>query len=147
MFNCPVLFYVYLEQLAHDFSSGATKGLGKVIKVLEIGLVERVPDDLDVHLVQVFGREAVAKVRRKGGLDQDRVVELCNVGRHTEGRHTLKDAQRVTPLQQLMCVAFVQCSRDQQDDIVDHVRISNDIISTGTRGEERERRVSPVYSL
>ena len=44
----------YSENFAHDLLRLAADVLAEVVERLEVGLVEGVPDDLDVHLVQVL---------------------------------------------------------------------------------------------
>ena len=55
------------EGLAHGLGGGAAHLAAELVEVLEVGLVERVTDDLDVHLIQVLLRDAVDEVRRCKG--------------------------------------------------------------------------------
>jgi len=52
-----------LEDVAHNLGSTAPNGLAEPVKVLKVGLVEGVPDDLNVHLVQILLGETGGKVR------------------------------------------------------------------------------------
>jgi hypothetical protein len=46
----------------------------------------------------------------------------------------------VTPIQQLVRVTFVQCTCYQQDDIIDHIRISSSHIYEREKGQETRER-------
>ena len=52
------------------------------------------------------------------------MIQLLDVGRNTERRHGVEYSQWVATFQQLVRVSFVECSSDEQDDIVDHIRIA-----------------------
>jgi hypothetical protein len=53
----------YRENFAHDFFSFASHVSAEVVEGLEVRLVEGVPDDLDVHLVQVLLVDAALEER------------------------------------------------------------------------------------
>ena len=53
--------YPYSEDGAHDVSGGAPQPLAVAVEGLEVGLVERVADDLDVQFVQVLLAHTLAK--------------------------------------------------------------------------------------
>jgi len=93
-------------------------------KNLDRYLVQRVADDLHVHLVNVLLGDAVDKVGRQGRVDQHGVVELGGRRRDVDRLHLLERAQRVTLGDELRDGALVQRAHDQQHDIVDHVRVS-----------------------
>jgi hypothetical protein len=44
----------YCQDFAHDVLRFAANVFAELVEGLEVGLVQRVPDDLDVHLVQVL---------------------------------------------------------------------------------------------
>lgn len=50
------------QDITHHLGCGAADLLTEGMKVLEVGLVQRVADYLDVDLIQVFERETIAKV-------------------------------------------------------------------------------------
>ncbi len=52
----------YLEDLAHHLGRVAAEDLAVPVEVLEVGLVQCVTDELDVHLVQILLREAAQEV-------------------------------------------------------------------------------------
>ena len=43
---------------------------------------------------------------------------------YAEGRHCVKDTERMTPFEQFMGIALVKGSSNEKDDIVDHVGIT-----------------------
>ncbi len=51
------------QDFAHDFRRLSAKVLAETVEGLEVGLVERVPDQLHVHLVQVRLADAVDEER------------------------------------------------------------------------------------
>ena len=51
------------------------------------------------------------------------MVQLLNICRDTESGHGVKYTQRMAPLKQLVGVPSVESSSNDEDDIVDHVRI------------------------
>jgi hypothetical protein len=59
---------------------GSAHLLAEGVKVLEVGLVQRVADDLNVHLVEVVEREAVAKVRAERCVDEHGAVPVAHDG-------------------------------------------------------------------
>ncbi len=109
------------QYLAHDLGRGAAEVLAKVVEGLEVGLVQRVADDLDVHLVEVLLGDAVDEERGERRVDEDSVVELGRGRGDVDGLHLLEAAQRVALWDQLGDGALVQRARDQQDDVVYHV--------------------------
>ena len=62
--------------------------------------------------------------RTKRRLDQHRLIELLHVRRHAQGRHRVKDAERMASVEQLARVALVQRPERQQDDVVNHVGVA-----------------------
>jgi hypothetical protein len=77
--------------------------------------------------------ERALEVRRKRCLDQDRVVQLLDVGRDAKHGHGLEPAERVASLKQLSRVPLVQCSGDEQRDVVDHVAVREVFHELGER--------------
>mmetsp|Transcript_8010 Transcript_8010/g.19920 ORF Transcript_8010/g.19920 Transcript_8010/m.19920 type:complete len:246 (-) Transcript_8010:471-1208(-) len=65
-----------LKDAPHDLRGAAAHLLAEGVEVLEVRLVQRVPDDLNVHLVDVLEREAVAEVGAEGRVDEHHAVEL-----------------------------------------------------------------------
>ena len=51
------------------------------------------------------------------------MVQFLNVSSHTQCRKSIEDSKRVAPIQELVGIAFVQCSGDEKHNVVDHVRI------------------------
>lgn len=52
------------------------------------------------------------------------MIEFFHVRSHAERRHGVKGAERVASFQQLVRVSFMERSRNEENDIVDHVGIS-----------------------
>lgn len=95
-----------------------------------------VADNLNVELVEILRREAVLEVGSypttlisftpssrctlltKRSLDENRVVQLLDVGGDAEGRHRLKESEGVATFQEIVRVPLVQRPRDQQHDLV-----------------------------
>ncbi len=48
----------HLQNLSHHVGSGSAQLLAEAVEVLEVGLVESIPDNLNVQLVQVSPRDA-----------------------------------------------------------------------------------------
>ena len=94
------------------------------VEVLEVVLVESVSDDFNVELVEILVAEGALEVRSQRCLDENRVVELLDVGGDAEGGHGLEAAEGVAPFQQLARVPLVQCASDEEGDVVDHVAVS-----------------------
>lgn len=63
-------------------------------------------------------------VHTKGRVHQDGVVELGGGLGNVDRLHLLEAAQRVTLWNQLRDGALVEGARDQQDDIVNHVAVT-----------------------
>lgn len=96
-----------------------------------------VANDFNVQLVEVLSREAVAEVggceRRKDQqwagvrgksvqltqrcLDEDCRVELLDVSSDAEGGHGVEGAERMAALEQVVRVALVQGTGDEEDDL------------------------------
>lgn len=70
------------EQLAHDFGRRAAQLFAKVIKRLQVRLVERVTNNLvlvafDVDLIQILLADAVLEERSERRVDKHSIVEFC----------------------------------------------------------------------
>lgn len=121
------------QDLAHNISSGAAEALAELVEGLQVRLVQRIPDDFDVHLVQVLLRDAVDEEGRQRRVDQHGVVQLGGGSRDVDGLHLLEAAQRVTLGDELVDGALVERARDQQDDVVDHVAVRDEVQERGQR--------------
>lgn len=51
------------EDTRHDLVGWGREGLAECVEVFEVGLVQRVPDDFDIEVVQILRGQAVPKVR------------------------------------------------------------------------------------
>ncbi len=76
--------YLKAKQVAHDNSRGPAHLLAELCKVIEVCLVERVPHDFDVHLVQVLVRQVFREVRRQRCIYQHQAEELAHVLCHCQ---------------------------------------------------------------
>lgn len=121
------------QDLAHNISGGAAEALAELVEGLQVRLVQRIPDDFDVHLVQVLLRDAVDEEGRQRRVDQHGVVQLGGGGRDVDGLHLLEAAQRVALGDELVDGALVERARDQQDDVVDHVAVRDEVQEGGQR--------------
>ena len=54
------------QNLAHDIGRRSADALAEAVEGLEVGLVECVADDFDVHLIQILLRDTVDEERRCG---------------------------------------------------------------------------------
>ena len=59
----------------------------------------------------------------KWSIDKDSFIELSGCGRDVNLFHLLKAAERVTLISELSDLALVEGTRDEKDDVVDHVAI------------------------
>jgi len=121
------------QNLTHDVGGGAAHVLAEVVERLQICLVEGVTDDLNVHLVQILLGDAVDEEGRQGRVHQNGVVQLGGRGRHMDGLHLLEAAQWVALGNQLGDGSLVQRAGDQQDDVVDHVAVGDEVQEVGQR--------------
>mmetsp|Transcript_7515 Transcript_7515/g.15042 ORF Transcript_7515/g.15042 Transcript_7515/m.15042 type:complete len:349 (+) Transcript_7515:111-1157(+) len=112
-----------LEDATHDLGGRAAHLLAEIVKILKVGFVQRVADDLDVHLVDVFERQAIAEVRAERRVDKHHPVQIGWRRRDCERRYGVEHAERVALLEQLARLAVVVRARDYQHDIVDHIAI------------------------
>lgn len=127
------------QNLAHHIGRGAAQTLAERIERLQIRLVQRIADDLDVHLVQILLGNAIDKERRQRRVHQHRIVQLRRIGGHMDGFHLLKAAQRMAFGDQLADGALVQRAGDQQNDVVDHVAVRDEV-------EERRQRLDGMVA-
>ena len=56
-------------------------------------------------------------------LHERRVVQFFDIGSHTQRRKSIEHSERVASIQKFVGIAFVQCSGDEQHNVVDHVRV------------------------
>mmetsp|Transcript_37101 Transcript_37101/g.98357 ORF Transcript_37101/g.98357 Transcript_37101/m.98357 type:complete len:515 (-) Transcript_37101:53-1597(-) len=122
-----------LQDAAHHLLGRAAHVAAEGVKVLQVCLVQRVADDLNVQLIEVIEREAIAEVGTEWRVYQDQLIELGRGVGRAEHRHRIKHAERVALLEQLGGVAVVVCARDHQHHVVDHVPV-RDVVH-----ERRER--------
>ena len=52
------------------------------------------------------------------------MVELFDVRGNAESGHGVEHAEGVTPLDEFVCVSFMEGAGNEQDDVVDHVGIA-----------------------
>lgn len=121
------------ENLAHHVRRGAAQTLAERIERLQIRLVQRVPDDLDVHLVQILLGDAIDEERRQRRVHQHRIVQLRRIGGHMDRLHLLEAAERMALGDQLADGALMQRAGDQQNDVVDHVAVRDEVEERGQR--------------
>lgn len=72
-------------------------------------------------------------LRTEGGFDEYGLVELLDVRGDAEGGHGVEHAERVTPLEQLVRVPFVEGAGNQENDVVNHVGVGN-VVEEGGEG-------------
>mmetsp|Transcript_43854 Transcript_43854/g.83747 ORF Transcript_43854/g.83747 Transcript_43854/m.83747 type:complete len:261 (-) Transcript_43854:392-1174(-) len=121
------------QHLTHELGRSAPKGCTELSKVFQVSLVKGVAHDLDVHLVQILARQALGKVSCQRRIDEHILVQLTHVLCYCQGSDGVKDAQRVTVVQQFLHVALVQRARDNQHHIVDHVPVREVVQEGGQR--------------
>ena len=54
---------------------------------------------------------------------ESRLIQFLNICGHTQCRKSIKNPERVASFQKLVGIAFVECSGDEQHNVVDHVGI------------------------
>lgn len=123
----------YGQNFAHHVGRSAADFLAKFVKGLQVRLIQGVPDDLDVHLVQILLGDAVDEERGQRCVDQHGIVQLGRIGGHMDGLHLLEAAQRMALWDQLRDGSLMQCARDQQNDVVDHVAVRDKVQECGQR--------------
>ena len=67
----------------------------------------------------------------KRGVDEDSAVKLSRGRCHVDGLHLFEASERVALGHQLGDGPLVQCSGDQQDDVVDHVAVGDVVQERG----------------
>ena len=97
-------------------------------------LVEGVPDDLDVHLVEVPLADAADEVGRQGRVYQDGVVQVLGTVGDVDQLQLREVAQLVALWQQFTHRSVMQHPRDDQHYVVDHVPV-RDVVQ-----KRRQRR-------
>lgn len=123
----------YGQNLAHDIGGGAAHVLAEVVECLQVGFVQGIAYDLNVHLVQILLGDAINKERRQRRIHQHGIVELSGRGCHMYRLHLLKAAQRMAFGYQLRNGTLVQRARDQQYDIIDHIAVRDKVQEVGQR--------------
>lgn len=108
-------------------------GVDPVVEVLEVVLVESVANDFNVELVKVLVAERALEVRSQRSLDQNAVVQLFNVCGDAKGGHGLEPAEGVASIEQFAGVSLVQCSSNEEGDIVNHVSVGQKLHELGQR--------------
>mmetsp|Transcript_8692 Transcript_8692/g.22694 ORF Transcript_8692/g.22694 Transcript_8692/m.22694 type:complete len:273 (+) Transcript_8692:469-1287(+) len=99
------------EDVAHHLACRATNALAEGVEVLEVRLVQRITDDLNVHLAEVIERYAVAKVGAERGVHEHHPIQLLGVGRHRRGHQRIKQAKRVQLARHVLNVTVVLHAR------------------------------------
>lgn len=117
----------YGQYFAHNIGSGATAILAKLIERLQIGLVQCVTNDFDVHFVQILFGNAIDEKWRQRCVDQNGIVQFSRIGRNVNGLHLLETAQWMTFRDQFGNRALMQSTRNQQNDIVNHVAVRDEV--------------------
>lgn len=123
----------YGQNFAHDIGSSSATVLAKIVESLQVGLVQCVTNDFDVHFVQILLRNAVDEEWSQWCVNQNGVVQLSRVGSNMDGFHLLETAQRMAFRNQLRDGTLMQCARDQQDDVVNHVAVRDEVQKGGQR--------------
>lgn len=115
------------EDLAHHVGGGAAESFAESVEGFEVSLVQSVSDDFDVHLVQVLLADAVNEKRGQWGVDEHCVVQLCRCGGDVNRFHLFEASQGVALRDELGDGALVEGSGDQQDDVIDHVAVGDEV--------------------
>lgn len=123
----------YSQNFAHNIGSGSTTILAKLVERLQIGLVQCVTNDFNVHFVQILLGNAIDEERCQWCVHQNGIVQLSWVGGYMNGLHLLETAQRMAFRNQLGDGALMQCARDQQNDVIDHVTVRDEVQEGGQR--------------
>lgn len=123
----------YGQNFAHHIGGCAANALAKLIKCFQICLVQSVSNDFDVHFIQILLRNAIDKERSQWRIDQHSVIQLGWIGSHMDGLHLLETTQWMTLWNQFRNRTLMQRSSDQQNDIVDHVAVRDEIQEGGQR--------------
>merc|ERR1719180_770347 len=78
------------ENLTHHIRSLAPDVQAEVVERFKVGLIQGVPDDLNIHLIKILLIDAGLKERCKGGVDQHCAVQLCRSAGNVDCLHLLK---------------------------------------------------------
>ena len=114
--------FSYSQDRAHNVRGGSSQFLAELIKVFKVRFVEFVPENLDIHLIQiVLILNTLREEGCEGRVHHDRVEQLCGALSDGDGREFLELSQRVAPGKELSNRPVTQGSCYQQDDVVDHV--------------------------
>merc|ERR550534_804302 len=103
----------------------------EIVECLQIGLVQGVPDDLNVHLVKILLVDAALEEGGQWSVYQYSVVELCRGARDVDGLHLFETTERMTFSNQLGDWSLVKSSSDEQHDVVDHVAVGDEVKEHG----------------
>lgn len=116
-----------VKKSLHDLVRGRGQRATEAVKVLEVGLVQSVSDDLNVELVQLGHAtlEAVLEVGGQWGVHKHRVVQRLDVGGHRQSGQRVEPTKRVASLQQLRVVSVVESSCDKQSHVINHVAVGD----------------------
>ena len=90
------------QEVTHDFSCGAANAGAELVEIVQVGFIERVSHDFDVHLIQVFRCEGHGEVRSQRRVNQHQPIELTHIRRHSQRCNAVKHPQWMTLLQQLL---------------------------------------------
>ena len=126
------------ENLTHHFGGISSLELAKLVEVLQIGLVEGVPDDFNVQLAQIpLGGDTLLEVGGKGGFDHEPLVTIFDGGVDGERGHSLESPEGVGLLNQLFWRTVVHGPRNEEDGVVNHVRVAEVIQIVSERHDGR----------
>lgn len=128
--NCSTVGFKS-QDLAHNVSSGATQILAELEESFQISLVQGISDDFNVHLIQVLLGNAINKEWSQRSVNQHGVVQLSWCSCYMNGLHLFEASQWVTLRDQLGNGSLMQSSSDQQNDVVNHVAVCDEVQESG----------------
>ena len=117
----------YGQNLAHHIGSGASDVLAEFVEGLQVSLVQSVTNDFDVHFIQILFGNAIHEEWSQWRIDQNGIVQFSWISSHVNGFHLLETTQWMTFWDQFRNWTLMQSSGDQQNDVVDHVAVSDEV--------------------
>lgn len=121
----------YSQNFAHHIGCSATDFLAKIVESFQISLVQGVTNDFNVHLIQILFGDTVDEERRQWRIDQNGIIQFGWIGRHMNGLHLLETAQWMAFWDQFRDWALMQCARNQQNNVVNHVAVCDKVQECG----------------
>lgn len=123
----------YSQNFAHYIGSGSTHFGAKFIEGFQISLVQRVTNNFNVHFIQILLGNTIDKEWSQWSVYQHGIVQFSWCGSNMYSFHLFKATQWMTLGNQFRNGSLVQSTSDQQNNIVNHIAIGDEVQETGQR--------------